>query len=51
VRGRNSDNRRLREVLGWEPQVSLEEGIDRTYPWIRAQLAEQLSRERRALAG
>src|SRR5688572_20580363 len=26
VRGRNSDNTRLREVLGWEPQISLEEG-------------------------
>ena len=31
VRGRNSDNTRLREVLGWEPRISLEEGIRRTY--------------------
>lgn len=38
VRGRNSDNTRLREVLGWEPQVSLEEGIARTYEWIEAQV-------------
>ncbi|HUG53540.1 MAG TPA: GDP-mannose 4,6-dehydratase, partial [Vicinamibacteria bacterium] len=38
VRGRNSDNTRLREVLGWEPQVSLEEGFRRTYPWIEAQV-------------
>ena len=30
VRGRNSDNARLREVLGWEPEVSLEEGLTRT---------------------
>src|SRR5689334_16026929 len=27
VRGRNSDNSRLRDVLGWEPEVSLEEGL------------------------
>ena len=41
VRGRNSDNTRLREVLGWEPQVSLEEGLRRTYEWIRGQLANR----------
>jgi nucleoside-diphosphate-sugar epimerase len=40
VRGRNSDNSRLREVLGWEPQISLEEGLGRTYGWIENQLAE-----------
>ena len=38
VRGRNSDNTRLREVLGWEPQISLEEGLVPTYRWIHAQL-------------
>jgi nucleoside-diphosphate-sugar epimerase len=42
VRGRNSDNTRLREVLQWEPQISLEEGIARTYPWIEAQVARSL---------
>ena len=41
VRGRNSDNTRLREVLGWEPQTSLEEGLRRTYQWIEAQLRAQ----------
>jgi len=41
VRGRNSDNSKLREILGWEPRVSLREGIERTYPWIWAQLAKQ----------
>jgi nucleoside-diphosphate-sugar epimerase len=38
VRGRNSDNTRLKEVLRWEPVVSLEEGLSRTYHWIEAQL-------------
>jgi len=40
VRGRNSDNTRLREVLKWEPQVSLEEGLERTYKWIYEQLVK-----------
>lgn len=38
VRGRNSDNTRLREVLGWEPAISLEEGLARTYAWIEEQV-------------
>ncbi len=42
VRGRNSDNSRLRQVLGWEPQISLEEGLARTYAWIEKQVARKL---------
>jgi GDP-D-mannose 3', 5'-epimerase len=42
VRGRNSDNTRLRQVLGWEPEVSLEEGLARTYAWIEAQVQKKL---------
>jgi GDP-D-mannose 3',5'-epimerase len=38
VRGRNSDNSRLQEVLGWVPMVSLEEGLRRTYEWIHQQV-------------
>jgi len=38
VRGRNSDNTRLRDVLGWEPQISLEEGLLPTYRWIEKQV-------------
>jgi len=41
VRGRNSDNTRLREVLGWEPEISLEEGLARTYGWIEAQVGNR----------
>jgi GDP-D-mannose 3', 5'-epimerase len=38
VRGRNSDNTQLRRVLGWEPQLSLETGLTRTYRWIHGEL-------------
>ncbi len=41
VRGRNSDNTRLRAVLQWEPQVPLEEGLAHTYQWIESQLRAQ----------
>jgi GDP-D-mannose 3',5'-epimerase len=41
VRGRNSDNTRLREILKWEPQVSLEDGLAKTYSWIEAQLLKR----------
>jgi nucleoside-diphosphate-sugar epimerase len=38
VRGRNSDNTRLREVLGWEPEIALEDGLEPTYRWIEKQV-------------
>lgn len=38
VRGRNSDNDRLREVLDWEPQITLEDGLTSTYRWIEKQV-------------
>src|SRR5215208_5066171 len=40
VRGRNSDNSRLREVLGWQPQIPLREGLTPTYRWIESQIQE-----------
>jgi nucleoside-diphosphate-sugar epimerase len=43
VRGRNSDNDRLRQVLGWEPEISLEQGLSRTYPWIEDQVRATLA--------
>jgi GDP-D-mannose 3', 5'-epimerase len=41
VRGRNSDNSRLRVALDWEPTVSLEDGIAATYAWICDQLCKE----------
>ena len=41
VRGRNSDNTRLREVLQWEPHISLEEGLTETYHWIAGELEKR----------
>jgi GDP-D-mannose 3', 5'-epimerase len=38
VRGRNSDNTRLNRVLGWEPKITLEEGLKVTYKWIENEL-------------
>ena len=38
VRGRNSDNSLLREIIGWEPQIPLRQGIARTYNWIWSEL-------------
>ena len=34
VRGRNADLSLVKKVLGWEPKVKLEEGLERTYSWI-----------------
>lgn len=44
VRGRNSDNTLLRKVLEWEPEVSLEDGLGRTYEWIEAQVLAKYGR-------
>jgi GDP-D-mannose 3',5'-epimerase len=38
VRGRNADLAVVKEVLGWQPHVTLEEGLAKTYKWIEAQL-------------
>jgi len=46
VRGRNSDNTRLVQILGWEPEISLEEGLARTYAWIEQQVRARLEVDR-----
>ncbi|EAX89810.1 AT5g28840/F7P1_20, putative [Trichomonas vaginalis G3] len=41
VRGRNSDNRLIRKVLGWEPKIPLAEGLRKTYDWIKTQVEKE----------
>lgn len=38
VRGRNSDNNLLRQKLNWEPTLTLREGMNKTFSWIKTQL-------------
>ncbi|WGF87261.1 NAD-dependent epimerase/dehydratase family protein [Marinivivus vitaminiproducens] len=38
VRGRNSHNELIKAKLGWAPNESLRDGIEKTYPWIEAQV-------------
>ena len=42
VRGRNSDNTRLRTVLNWQPSISLEDGLAITYEWISRELQKKM---------
>lgn len=37
VRGRNSDNTLLKEITNWQPTITLEEGIAKTYAWIASE--------------
>jgi len=48
VRGRNSDNAMIREHLGWEPGIRLEDGLETTYRWIYDQIV--VGRGARAVA-
>jgi GDP-D-mannose 3',5'-epimerase len=41
VAGRNSDNTFIRQVLNWEPDTPLREGLERTYAWIEQQVADR----------
>ena len=37
-KARSADYTKAKEILGWEPQVSLEEGLKQQYDWIKAQI-------------
>ncbi|BBM84179.1 NAD-dependent epimerase/dehydratase family protein [Candidatus Uabimicrobium amorphum] len=41
VRGRNSDNTLLSQILNWSPSVTLEVGLEATYNWIEEQLRKE----------
>ncbi len=38
VNGRNSDNTRIQKLLGWQPSITLTDGLERTYRWIDGQI-------------
>ena len=40
VRGRNSDNTLIQELMGWEPSISLLDGMTETYRWIADQVEQ-----------
>ena len=48
VRGRNSDNTMIRDVLGWEPSIRLQQGLEVTYRWIYDNLARDYTSATRA---
>lgn len=41
VRGRNSDNKLIKEKLGWAPSLPLRVGLEKTYAWISEQVGKQ----------
>ena len=41
VRGRNSDNTKIQNLLGWQPSVSLRSGMEKTYSWVYDQVASK----------
>ena len=42
VRGRNSDNSLIKEVLGWAPSISLRDGLEKTYEWIYNEVSNDI---------
>lgn len=51
VRGRNSDNTLVKQVLGWSPSISLEEGMTRTLAWIKTQIEKEKDRAKELNGG
>ena len=45
VRGRNADITLARKILGWEPKITLEEGLARTYKWIEIRCKDESDRQ------
>jgi nucleoside-diphosphate-sugar epimerase len=43
VRGRNSDNTLIQELLQWEPSISLRDGLEETYRWIYDEISRDLA--------
>jgi nucleoside-diphosphate-sugar epimerase len=50
VRGRNSDNTLVKERLGWEPEITLEDGLEKTYAWMYEEMAARGARKGQVLS-
>ena len=46
VKGRNADLTLVKKVLGWEPRISLEEGLEKTYHWISKMVEKDREKEK-----
>jgi nucleoside-diphosphate-sugar epimerase len=44
VNGRNSDNTKIRQYLGWEPSIRLRDGLAKTFAWIESQMLSPVTR-------
>ena len=44
VNGRNSDNTKIKQYLGWEPSIRLKDGLEKTYAWIESQMMVEASK-------
>ena len=42
VNGRNSDNTMIQQAFGWEPNISLHTGLEKTYDWIHSEIGKTL---------
>jgi nucleoside-diphosphate-sugar epimerase len=51
VRGRNSDNRLIKDTLGWAPSKPLRDGMEKTYAWIEAQVSKKHGDRKLKLVG
>jgi GDP-D-mannose 3',5'-epimerase len=49
VKGRNSDNTLIKKHLGWEPNIRLRDGLEKTYRWIHDQMTPRAGRSRRGV--
>lgn len=47
VRGRNSDNTLCKKLLKWEPKISLEEGLEKTYFWIKSEIEREAAKAKK----
>jgi len=50
VNGRNSDNTRIKELLGWEPSIRLRDGMEKTYAWIHDEIVAKYGRTGQAVS-